>query len=78
MMVAAASKIVDTLRGVASAVVATARQVPRRRIGVAAATIVALVAVALLVPIPTAVQLRDWATSVGPGFRWRSWARTSS
>ncbi|EUA35013.1 hypothetical protein I552_5802 [Mycobacterium xenopi 3993] len=38
----------------------------------------ALVAVALLVPIPTAVQLRDWATSVGPGFRWRSWARTSS
>ncbi|EUA35014.1 hypothetical protein I552_5803 [Mycobacterium xenopi 3993] len=28
VMVAAASKIVDTLRGVASAVVATARQVP--------------------------------------------------
>ena len=27
-----------------------------------------LVAVALLVPLPTAVQLRDWATSVGPWF----------
>jgi uncharacterized membrane protein YdjX (TVP38/TMEM64 family) len=30
--------------------------------------IVILVAVALLVPLPTAVQLRDWATSVGPWF----------
>jgi uncharacterized membrane protein YdjX (TVP38/TMEM64 family) len=28
----------------------------------------ALVAVALLVPLPTAVQMRDWATSVGPWF----------
>ncbi|PQM44345.1 hypothetical protein C1Y40_05496 [Mycobacterium talmoniae] len=27
-----------------------------------------LVAVALLVPVPTAVQVRDWATSVGPWF----------
>ena len=27
-----------------------------------------LVAVALLVPLPTAVQMRDWATSVGPWF----------
>ena len=33
-----------------------------------AAAIVILVAVALLVPLPTAVQLRDWATSVGPWF----------
>jgi uncharacterized membrane protein YdjX (TVP38/TMEM64 family) len=30
--------------------------------------IVILVAVAVLVPLPTAVQLRDWATSVGPWF----------
>ncbi len=30
--------------------------------------IVILVAIALLVPLPTAVQLRDWATSVGPWF----------
>ncbi len=27
-----------------------------------------LVALALLVPLPTAVQMRDWATSVGPWF----------
>ena len=33
-----------------------------------AAAIVTLVAVALLVPLPTAVQLRDWATSMGPWF----------
>ncbi|GFG76045.1 TVP38/TMEM64 family protein [Mycobacterium botniense] len=30
--------------------------------------LVALVAVAVLVPRPTAVQLRDWATSAGPWF----------
>lgn len=30
--------------------------------------ITVLVAVALLVPLPTAVQLRDWAESVGPWF----------
>ncbi len=30
--------------------------------------VAALVAVALLVPLPTAVQMRDWATSVGPWF----------
>jgi uncharacterized membrane protein YdjX (TVP38/TMEM64 family) len=29
---------------------------------------VILVAVAVLVPLPTAVQVRDWATSVGPWF----------
>ncbi|ORB12044.1 hypothetical protein BST37_17220 [Mycobacterium noviomagense] len=58
----------DTFRGVASAVVATARQVPRRRIILTALTIAVLIAVALLVPIPTAVQLRDWAKSVGPWF----------
>lgn len=56
------------LRGVRTAVIATARQVPRRRIIVGSAAIVILVAVALLVPLPTAVQLRDWATSVGPWF----------
>lgn len=33
--------------------------------GIAAAT---LVAVILFVPLPTALQLRDWATSVGPWF----------
>lgn len=61
-------RIANNLRGVASAVVATARQLPRRRIVVTAAAITILVAVALLVPLPTAVQLRNWATSVGPWF----------
>ncbi len=51
-----------------SALVATARQVPRRRIVVTAVVVVILVSVALLVPLPTAVQLRDWATSVGLWF----------
>ncbi|BCO36180.1 TVP38/TMEM64 family protein [Mycobacterium heckeshornense] len=66
--VPATSKARDILRGVTSAVVATARQVPRRRLGVAATAVAVLVVVVLLVPIPTAVQLRDWATSVGPWF----------
>ena len=30
-----------------------------------AVTVVILVAIALLVPLPTAVQLRDWSRSVG-------------
>jgi uncharacterized membrane protein YdjX (TVP38/TMEM64 family) len=64
----ATSKIADMARGLASAVVATARQVPRRRIVLMAAAGAVMVAVALLVPLPTAVQLRDWATSVGPWF----------
>jgi uncharacterized membrane protein YdjX (TVP38/TMEM64 family) len=33
-----------------------------------ATAIVILVAVAILVPLPNAVQLRDWATSMGPWF----------
>ncbi len=33
-----------------------------------AAAIAALVAAALLVPLPSAVELRDWATSLGPWF----------
>jgi uncharacterized membrane protein YdjX (TVP38/TMEM64 family) len=56
------------LRALRSAVIATASAVPRRRFFAIAAAIVILVAVALLVPLPTAVQLRDWATSVGPWF----------
>jgi uncharacterized membrane protein YdjX (TVP38/TMEM64 family) len=67
-MAPATSKITNMARGLASAVVATARQVPRRRIVVMAAAGAVLVAVALLVPLPTAVQVRDWATSVGPWF----------
>jgi uncharacterized membrane protein YdjX (TVP38/TMEM64 family) len=60
--------LTDTLRNLRSAVVATARQVPKWRIVLTAVAGVILVAVALLVPLPTAVQLRDWATSLGPWF----------
>jgi uncharacterized membrane protein YdjX (TVP38/TMEM64 family) len=63
-----ATTISRTLRSMRSAVVATARQVPRRRFIVTVAVIVILVAAAFLVPLPTALQLRDWATSVGPWF----------
>lgn len=60
--------VVPTLRTVWAAVTSTAAQLPRRRVAVIAAAIVILVALALLVPLPSAVQLRDWATSVGPWF----------
>ncbi|MBO0866251.1 MAG: hypothetical protein J2P16_14395, partial [Mycobacterium sp.] len=68
MTAPATSKTADLVRGLTSAVVATARQVPPRRIVLTAAAVAVLMAVALLVPLPTAVQLRDWATSMGPWF----------
>jgi uncharacterized membrane protein YdjX (TVP38/TMEM64 family) len=64
----ATTRIADALRGLAAAVVATARQVSTRRMVVTGVVIAILIAVALLVPLPTAVQMRDWATSVGPWF----------
>lgn len=60
------NRVVTTFRAVRAAVVTTARQVPRRRLVTIGAVIVILVAVALFVPLPSAVQLRDWAQSVGP------------
>jgi uncharacterized membrane protein YdjX (TVP38/TMEM64 family) len=60
--------VVSTLRGVTAAVAATARQVPRRRVAAIATAAVILVALVRVVPLPTAVQLRDWATSMGPWF----------
>lgn len=46
----------------------TAGQVGRTRILALSAAVAALAAVVVLVPMPTAIQLRDWATSVGPWF----------
>ncbi|CAN5415489.1 TVP38/TMEM64 family protein [soil metagenome] len=63
-----ATTISRTLRSMRTVIVGTASQIPRRRVVVTAIAIVILVAVAFLVPLPTAVQLRDWATSVGPWF----------
>jgi uncharacterized membrane protein YdjX (TVP38/TMEM64 family) len=60
--------VVSTLRALRAAVIATASTVPPRRFITILTAIVILVAVALLIPLPTALQLRDWATSVGPWF----------
>jgi uncharacterized membrane protein YdjX (TVP38/TMEM64 family) len=60
--------VVNTLRALRASAIATASQVSPRRFFAILAPIVILIAIALLVPLPTAVQLRDWATSVGPWF----------
>ena len=57
-----------TLRNVASAITSTARQMSRTRIAATAAAAVVMVAVVLFVPLPTAIQLRDWAAAIGPWF----------
>jgi uncharacterized membrane protein YdjX (TVP38/TMEM64 family) len=61
-------KTTSTLRNFAGALVAAARQVSRRKLVAIVAGITALAAVAVFVPVPTALQLRDWAQSVGPWF----------
>lgn len=60
--------LATALRNVASALSSTARQVSPTRILLTTVAVAAVVAVVLLVPLPTAVQLRDWAVSVGPWF----------
>ena len=58
----------SALRSVGSATVAAARQVSRTRLLLTGVAATVAITVVLLVPLPTAVQLRDWATSVGPWF----------
>lgn len=60
--------VVSTLRTIGAAVVATVRATPRTRLAAVLTGIVILVAIAVWVPLPTAIQLRDWATSVGAWF----------
>ncbi|AFM17251.1 hypothetical protein Mycch_2478 [Mycolicibacterium chubuense NBB4] len=60
--------VVSTLRTVRGAMLSTLRAMPKTRLAGILTAIVILVAVAVLVPLPSAVQLRDWATSVGPWF----------
>jgi uncharacterized membrane protein YdjX (TVP38/TMEM64 family) len=60
--------VVSSLAAMRNAVISTANQVPRRQLAAIAATIVILVAILLLVPRPGALQLRDWAESLGPWF----------
>jgi uncharacterized membrane protein YdjX (TVP38/TMEM64 family) len=62
----AISKIADALRPVGAAVVAALRQVSTRRLVLTGTVTAVLVAVALLVRLPSAVQLRDWSMSMGP------------
>ena len=67
-MLVGVKSVAATLRSLGAALAATAAQVPRRRYLALATTIGVLVALALLVPLPNAVQLRDWATAAGPWF----------
>lgn len=60
--------VVSTLRTARAAFLGTLATIPRSRLLAVACAIVILVAIALLVPLPSAVQLRDWATSVGAWF----------
>ncbi|MEZ0339670.1 TVP38/TMEM64 family protein [Mycobacterium sp. pV006] len=60
--------VVNTLRTLGAALVATARTASRARLAAVLTGIVILVAVAVWVPLPNALQLRDWATSVGAWF----------
>lgn len=64
----ATSKTTDTLRSLARALGTAARQLSRPRAVAAVVGITILLAVALWVPLPSAIQLRDWAQSVGPWF----------
>lgn len=59
---------IGALRSVGSAITAALRQVSRTRMLLTGVAAVVVVAVVLLVPLPTAVQLRDWATSAGAWF----------
>lgn len=62
------SRVVRGARRVAGALWATARAVPPRTLIAGTLVAVIIVSVLLLVPVPSALQLRDWATSVGPWF----------
>jgi uncharacterized membrane protein YdjX (TVP38/TMEM64 family) len=64
----ATRKISDTLRDLGCAIGAAARQLSRPRVVAAVVGITALAAAATWVPLPSPVQMRDWAESVGPWF----------
>ena len=67
-MTPSTAKTTSTLRNSAGALAAAARQVSRPKLVAIVAGITTVIAVAMFVPVPTAVQLRDWAESVGPWF----------
>jgi uncharacterized membrane protein YdjX (TVP38/TMEM64 family) len=64
----ATCKITDTLRDLACAIGASARQLSRPRMVATVVGITVLIAAATLIPLPSPVRMRDWAESVGPWF----------
>ncbi|BBY36599.1 TVP38/TMEM64 family membrane protein [Mycobacterium mantenii] len=64
----ATSKITETLRDLGGAIGVAARGVSRSRIVWTVVGITALLVLASLLPLPSPVQMRDWAQSVGPWF----------
>jgi uncharacterized membrane protein YdjX (TVP38/TMEM64 family) len=64
----ATCKIGQTLRDLGSAMGAAARQLSRPRAIATVVGITVLIAMASWLPLPTPVQMRDWAESVGPWF----------
>lgn len=64
----ATCKITQTLRDLRGAMAAAARQLSRPRAIATVVGITALIAAATWLPLPTPVQMRDWAESVGPWF----------
>jgi uncharacterized membrane protein YdjX (TVP38/TMEM64 family) len=65
---ASVKSIAPLLRDLGAAVATAIGQIPRGRAAALAVTAVAVVALAALVPLPTALQMRDWATGLGPWF----------
>jgi uncharacterized membrane protein YdjX (TVP38/TMEM64 family) len=64
----ATGKTTSTLRSLSRALGVSLRQLARPRALAAVVVITVLIAVALWVPLPGALQLRDWAQSLGPWF----------
>ncbi|MGA7051363.1 MAG: TVP38/TMEM64 family protein [Mycobacterium sp.] len=64
----ATSNIRGTLRDLASPIGSAARQLARPQVLATVGLITVVLAVASWVPLPSPVQLRDWAESVGPWF----------
>ena len=64
----ATSKTASTLRNLAGVLGAAGRLISRPRFVGTVVVITVLLAVATWVPLPTPVQMRDWAESVGPWF----------
>ena len=68
MTASATCKITETLRDLGSALGVAARQLSRPRTIATVVGITVLIVVASWLPLPTPVQMRDWAESVGPWF----------